>query len=166
MLYFAYGSNMSAPRLQQRINKVDLVDIAKLTGYQLRFHKCGLDGSGKCDAYYTGSSRATVWGVLFQIKPSHKALLDNVEGLGQGYLDKTVNVISPKGLTYNAFMYYATSIDDSLCPYDWYKTHVLNGAKAASFPRAYIQALASVKAIDDPDKQRMQQELSIYTLHE
>ena len=163
MLYFAYGSNMSVPRIQQRINGAKQVDIARLAGYQLRFHKRGRDGSGKCDAFYTGDPMDFVWGVLFQLEASHKVQLDQFEGVGQGYLDKTINVINAKGAAFSAFMYYATEIDDRLHPFSWYKIHVVNGAKAAGLPAAYIEMLESVVAIEDVDINRTQQELSIYS---
>ncbi|MDE1464535.1 gamma-glutamylcyclotransferase family protein [Spartinivicinus poritis] len=162
MLYFAYGSNMSVPRLQQRIGDVSLIDIAKLRSYQLRFHKCGMDGSGKCDAYYTGNNIDYVWGTIYQLESNHKHQLDKIEGLGKGYLDKIVRVINPQGKEYNAVTYYATCIDDSLIPFDWYKTHVVYGAKSANLPSDYVQMILSVSAIKDANSFRTQQELLIY----
>ncbi|WP_268935016.1 gamma-glutamylcyclotransferase family protein [Spartinivicinus ruber] len=163
MLYFAYGSNMSVLRLQQRIGAVNLVDIGRLTRYQLRFHKCGMDGSGKCDAYYTGSSDDSVWGVIYQLEPDHKKQLDKIEGLGKGYLDKIINIINHQGDTYKAFLYYATKIDSSLQPFSWYKTHVVYGAKSIGLPSHYIQMLESVNTIEDPDISRVKQEMLIYS---
>ncbi|NYZ68115.1 gamma-glutamylcyclotransferase [Endozoicomonas sp. SM1973] len=153
---------MSVPRLQQRIGEANLVDIVKLTSYQLRFHKRGMDGSGKCDAYYTGNSTDFVWGTIYQLGASHKHQLDKIEGLGKGYLDKIVRVISPQGKKYDAVMYYAICIDGSLIPFDWYKMHVVYGARSAGLPSDYLQMIESVRTIKDANIYRTHQELLIY----
>ena len=57
MLYFAYGSNMSIRRLQSRdINPVK-VNVARLYGHTLKFHKPSKDGSGKCDVFKTDDEK-------------------------------------------------------------------------------------------------------------
>ena len=66
-------------------------------------------------------------GVVFEISLSEKPALDKKEGLGSGYDEKYVTVVSASGEEYEAVTYYATNIDDSLKPCDWYKEHVLRG---------------------------------------
>lgn len=56
MKYFAYGSNMSLLRLWQRVPSAVRIGVFTLQGHQLRFHKLGKDGSGKCDAYQTNNT--------------------------------------------------------------------------------------------------------------
>ena len=85
MKYFAYGSNMSLARLQQRTPEVRRLSSCVLPGHSLRFHKAGRDGSGKCDAFLTGNPRDRVMGALFELCPEQKPDLDRVEGLGRGY---------------------------------------------------------------------------------
>ncbi len=55
MLYFSYGSNMSSRRLLSRVPSARFITSASLPGHALHFHKKGLDGSAKCDAYETKS---------------------------------------------------------------------------------------------------------------
>ncbi len=52
-----------------------------------------MDGSGKCNAYYTGESSEGVIGVVYEIHASDKAALDSAEGLGSGYNEANVTVI-------------------------------------------------------------------------
>ena len=54
MLHFGYGSNMYKARIECRLGPCDWLGAASLTGFVLRFHKRGRDGSGKCDALRTG----------------------------------------------------------------------------------------------------------------
>ena len=58
--------------------------------------------------------------------------------------------------------YIATICDPSLRPLDWYKEHVLRGARAIGLPSAYVASIEAVVAEVDPDKARRARELSIY----
>ena len=49
----------------------------------------------RCNALYTGVATDEVWGVVFDIPASKKAVLDAVEGLGYGYKDVQVVVTFP-----------------------------------------------------------------------
>ncbi len=75
---------MSLQRMQQRVPSAQPLGTYFLEKYDLRFHKHGKDGSGKCDAYYTGKSFDVVIGVLYEILKSEKVVLDEAEGLGYG----------------------------------------------------------------------------------
>ncbi len=91
--YFAYGSNMLTARLRERVPSAAAIGIGRLVGHALRWDKrSGRDRSGKCDAEATGRQEDVVWGVLFELDPDEKLALDRAEGLGVGYLDKTVQV--------------------------------------------------------------------------
>jgi len=161
MLYFAYGSNMSQPRLKRRVPSLRCLGAASLSGFQLRFHKSGSDGSGKCDAYCTDVPGDTMHGVLFEIDDSGKAALDGIEGLGYGYDDTEVEVLH-NGQSLRAVTYIATRIDERLRPYAWYHRHVLEGAREAGLPDAYIEAILAVPVVADPDRLRHERELAIY----
>ena len=45
MKYFAYGSNMSLARLQERVPSARKLEIVTLKNHQLRFNMSGTDGS-------------------------------------------------------------------------------------------------------------------------
>lgn len=162
MRYFAYGSNMSCRRLAARITSPRRVAVARLSGHELRWHKQGRDGSGKCDVYPTGDEQDVVIGVLFEIDARDKPLLDRHEGLGRGYRERRVELLGPGGERWQAFTYQATLTDPGLQPYRWYKRHVLEGALEHGLPWHYIARLRAVVAWDDPDAERHRNELRIY----
>jgi gamma-glutamylcyclotransferase len=101
-------------------------------------------------------------GVIFDIDDSEKFKLDQKEGLGKGYEEKRVQVLSIEGSLLEVSTYYATHIDPSLKPYSWYREHVLIGAKENNFPDEYVQNIFSVKTIEDPKPERHEHEMAIY----
>ena len=160
--YFAYGSNMSLARLRARVSSARPVGTYQLMQHELRFHKSGADGSGKCDAFHTGENGHRVLGVLYQIDPAHKAALDRIEGLGHGYAEKEVALYGPEGQLARACTYYALRIDASLPAYSWYREHVLTGAREARLPATYINGILGQHTVADPDHHRERRELGIY----
>lgn len=164
MKYFAYGSNMSFRRLSDRIPGSRILGAYILKRHDLRFHKISdTDGSAKCDVYYTGQTTDFVFGVLYRIKKNAKQILDEIEGIGKGYEEKKVQIISAADDSEEeAWTYFATNIDPSLAPYRWYLNHVLKGADEAGLPTAYVQKIQKVKAVRDHDEARKKKELGIY----
>jgi hypothetical protein len=161
LFYFAFGSNMSSRRLKARAPSATLIGPGMLPGHRLAFHKVSKDGSAKCDVVPSGSDR--VRGVLFEIDAAEKPILDRAEGLGDGYEQKTVDVLLPSAVSASAFTYFATNVDPGLQPYSWYKRHVLEGAREVRLPPDYIEILEQVDAIEDPNKEREARELAIYS---
>lgn len=152
---------MSEKRLFQRI-EASKVGVAILAGHKLCFHKHSeTDGSAKCNILETGRNDDFVLGVLYDIEKSQKPVLDTIEGLGFGYSIKTVSV-KIDGASFEAFTYYATSIDTTLMPFQWYKQHVLEGARENGMPAEYIKSIEDVEALADADVERRDRELSIY----
>ena len=163
VLYFAYGSNMAAPRLQARIGSTRVVCVASLASHRLAFHKISNgDGSGKCDAAYTGVASDRILGVVYSRAPSALTVLDRYEGRGMGYERRRVEVRSFVDDALEAEIYVATRVDPSLRPFDWYKEHVLRGALAAKLPREYVAMIEAVAADRDPDAERRRRELAVH----
>ncbi|MDP2816635.1 MAG: gamma-glutamylcyclotransferase family protein [Rectinemataceae bacterium] len=162
MFCFSYGSNMSLARLRERVPSAKFVAVASLAGHRLKFHKVSSDGSGKCDAASTGNPRDCVLGVVFEISDSEKPALDQKEGLGSGYDEKDVKVVTAEEKTLRSKMYFATEVDSSLKPYHWYKEHVLVGARDNHLPAEYVKQIEAVDTNDDPDRERCERELAIY----
>lgn len=164
VLYFAYGSNMSAERLQARIPSARFVTTAKLPSHRLTFHKKGVDNSAKCDVVASDDPTDFVYGAVFEFLASEKSLLDKIEGVR--YRDALFDLMTDAGETLQALLYYvadkAAHTDPGLKPYHWYREHVVFGARQAGLPQDYIDQLATVKSIDDPDNQRHERELEIY----
>ncbi len=161
LYYFAYGSNMSVARLQQRTPSAIPVGICSLAGHQLRFHKRGRDGSAKCDAYATGGQKDLTWGRLYTLDVAEKPLLDQVEGLGYGYEQKIIE-LELDGRQIDACTYVATDVDDGLQPFHWYKHHVLVGAREAGLADEYLTMIENVESVPDDDRRRTEQEMSIH----
>lgn len=89
---------------------------------------------------------------VYQMSESDKRALDKIEGVGEGYVDATIAV---PGIGDCATYVAADSrVDDTLNPYDWYKELVLLGCEKLGLPAAYIQRIARVSAISDPDTGR------------
>jgi hypothetical protein len=162
MKYFAYGSNMSILRLQARVPSAKKITVVTLKNHQLRFNMSGIDGSGKCDCFMTNNSNDFVIGVLFEIDIEEKHILDNAESLGTGYFDKTVSVEDGNGNVFDALIYCALKIDDTLKPFSWYLYHVISGAKKAKISADYIAAIEAINCIADPNQARELKELDIY----
>lgn len=163
MLYFAYGSNLSTPRLRQRISSAEIITSAMLPDHQLKFHKVGTDDSGKGDIHFTATKTDEVYGVVYSITESNKKTLDQIEGLNHGYAQKKVTVFDHDGQAIDALSYYATEINPLLLPYDWYLQHILYGAQEHDLPENHIKQITQTPTQVDANKQRHQFELTIYS---
>lgn len=161
--YFAYGSNMTVQRLCARVPSAQFVCSAKLVGYKLKFHKPSKrDGSGKCDSAFSGNSADCVYGAVFSILESELALLDSFEGQGLGYDRRVVSLVTESLGNIEAQIYLATKFDASLRPLDWYKEHVVRGAKAIGLPNSYVASIEAVTCDVDANEKRRTKELAIY----
>lgn len=144
---------MLTTRLRQRAPSARAVCIGNVNGYVLCWHKRSKDGSGKCDAVETGRPRDALWGVVVELTAVEKLHLDEKEGLGHGYRERVVTVVTDAG-NVSAGMYYASAIEPGLRPYSWYRDLVIAGALEHGLPQQYIEALAAVEAIEGPDPKR------------
>lgn len=141
---FAYGSNMLSARLKERCPSARALGVAKLPGYELRWHKRSRDGSGKGDIVPSDDSHA-VFGVVYEIDASELPALDRAEGRGCGYDRRDLQVIL-NGKRVTVWAYVATATDSALKPYAWYKAMVVAGAKEHGLPAPYIANLEVVEA--------------------
>ncbi|MDH5338704.1 MAG: gamma-glutamylcyclotransferase [Rubrivivax sp.] len=147
---FSYGSNMLARRIAQRVPSARPVQRAVLQGYELRWHKVGQDGSGKCDIVRSERPGSVVHGVLYQFARDEKHLLDAAEGLGRGYDERQVSVEGDSGIVH-AWAYVATATDPQRLPFNWYRALVVAGAMEHGLPAPYVQSLRATPAVDDAD---------------
>lgn len=153
--YFAYGSNLHPLRLKARTPSCQALAPSRLSGYRLYFHKRGQDGSGKCNAVYTGNADDCVHGVVYTLSAAEKQRLDHVEGLGRGYDEATLELKIGDN-AHRIFLYLADPnyIDDTLKPFDWYKAFVIEGCRIHRLPRRYVEEIRRVETISDPDSIR------------
>jgi len=157
MRYFAYGSNMCFSRMKLRVPSAATMAVGRLKGHVLKFHmKSTKDDSGKCDAYENANPDDHIWGVIYEIDPIHRKSLDKSEAVGVCYAPKDVEILTPAGPPVSAFTYIALddAIDPGAVPYEWYKLFVLEGAIQNGLPRYYIDSIAAVPAVSDPDSKR------------
>jgi len=160
---FAYGSNMSLARLRARVPSARFVAVAELEAHRLLFHKVSLrDRSAKCDAAFTGDPEDRVLGMVFSVAEAEKPTLDRAEGLGSGYEEKVVEVVTTDGKPLSVRLYYATHTDPALRPYRWYREHVLIGARENNLPEDYIARIEAVEADEDPNRKRTARELAVH----
>jgi len=160
--YFAFGSNLWIPRLQARTPSAEFTGLGYITCHQLTFHKRGDDGSGKCDAFYTGNHSDRTYGALYYLDPAEKPILDSIEGVGFGYELKHVEVQgfdSP----IQAWLYSAQDgfRDPTMVPFDWYHRFVHAGAQALGFPEPYLSAIAAQPIAEDPNPIRRAKNLAM-----
>lgn len=163
LLYYAYGSNLHPARLRARIPSSELLGVAELSGYQLRFHKRGGDLSAKCNADYTGQPQHLLLGALYRMSAREKPLLDEIEG--DGYSVETVD-IEMADRSYRAFAYIAEEyfIDNQLKPFHWYKEFVCIGAQYHGFPQHYIDSIRDIESIEDHNLERHQRNEQVLAL--
>jgi hypothetical protein len=155
VFYLAYGSNLHPLRLQERVPSASVVGVIELSGYKLVFHKQSNDDSGKCLLSKTLDDLCRVYLVLYEFDMSHKAALDDAEGVGKGYDEELMNV-TLDGNDYRAYIYMASisHIDSALIPYAWYKNLVIAGARFHNFPVDYIESIESVSSKEDLNESR------------
>jgi gamma-glutamylcyclotransferase len=158
---FAYGSNLSRERIETRVGRVETIAVGRLAAHSLRFHKIGRDGSGKADAFYTGRADDAVYGVVYAIDDRAKQKLDRIEGLGREYVEKAVTVSTDGGdVVTNVYCAHPDRIDESLLPFDWYLSFVLDGARGHGLPHAYVDRVAACRSIVDTDPLRVSREIA------
>lgn len=166
MRYFAYGSNMCSLHLKQQVPDAQSIGIAVLKGYQLMFHKLGnLDGSAKCNIVPARDPEQRVYGVLYDISPRSRYILDKAERLGYGNHDITLKVYpvhtdacglieEAEGIYAFTYIAHKERVRDDLVPFTWYKELVIAGAQEHHLPESYVDKLESCAAIPDPNQKR------------
>src|SRR5262245_23817551 len=81
--YFAYGSNMVWEQMRLRCPGAQTLGIGKLRDYRFIINQQGV-------ATIVPAATRTVYGVLWEITPSHERTLDDYEGLDDGWYYKAL----------------------------------------------------------------------------
>lgn len=151
-LYFAYGSNMLEQRLKDRVKTAEFLSNAWIRGYEVRFRKISIDGSGKADLVHTGEPSDIVHGVVFQFDANEWGALNAAE---PGYDPETIEVQTTTGvLKATAYLAREDQIDESLKPYTWYLELILCGAEQHGLPEDYRQKIERILDLPDPNENR------------
>jgi gamma-glutamylcyclotransferase (GGCT)/AIG2-like uncharacterized protein YtfP len=165
MYYLAYGSNLHPVRLTGRVPNARFVGTTELSGYQLAFHKRGIDGSAKCNLVYTSDPEHVAFAAVYLLPEDEVHALDEAEGLGRGYHKQQLCAVV-EGESVNAFAYFAseTHLDSDLNPYCWYKGLVLAGVRHHDFPPHYIQKIDAVSSRQDRNTGRRMENENLLAL--
>jgi hypothetical protein len=140
-------------RSESRAPSAEAIGKGYVKGRRLAFDKISRDGSGKCDAQFTGVETDRVFGILFEIARSEKSALEDAEGVGNGYREEILKINTPEGEV-SAIAYIATAKEPVLRPYHWYKALVIAGAVEHDLPRDYIEWIRAFESQEDPNPER------------
>ena len=89
---------------------------------------------------------------VYQMEPAELPLLDQAEGLGNGY--RHFELTLPRFGKVLTYMAQQSHLDDRLRPYLWYKEYVLAGAGYHGFEESYLQMIRQVPHWDDKEQDR------------
>lgn len=153
--YLAYGSNLHPLRLAERVPSARFLQAVRLERWRLHFHKRSADFSAKCDLRHTKNQADIAYGAIYSMDPAERPVLDRYEASGFGY-DPVRVTVECDGRAMTCFTYSAHKdyVDSTLHPYSWYKDIVYLGARFHQFPEFYLEAIAGIPAIPDPDEKR------------
>lgn len=139
MYYFAYGSNMNWPQMQQRCPSAQFVCVACLPNYQFgitrhsRLRDCGT-------ANVFPSAGAAVWGIVYDVSDADLIVMDGFEdGYRREFL--SVNPANNGDSSITALVYVAEIETNVPMPNAEYKRVLVEGAKHWALPPAYLSML-------------------------
>lgn len=149
MFYAAYGSNLHPLRLKRRGIRSRFVGSAYLESHALHFHKRGADTSGKCNIRDPGDG---VYLAVYELSEADKRQLDEIEGVGRGYHSERITLAQFGDC--HVYVAEHTHVVEGLEPFDWYLELVLAGCRWQGFPDDYVEYIAAVSTVPDPDVAR------------
>ena len=135
-VYFAYGSNMSRPRLEARVGAVTLLGPGRLADHVHSFSKLGADGSGKGNI--AAKAKGFVHGILYELDAAQMEILDAFEG---GYARASVEIEESGGTLIAATTYIAPPAAGPPAPRADYLIHYQNGMLEHELPPEYIREI-------------------------
>ncbi len=141
--YFAYGSNMYLPQMENRLkDNYEKLGLGVLNGYTFVYNKQGKDGSGKANIIRDSSDK--VLGVVYKLP---KESLDIMSKFEKGYSPEYVRVYL-NNEQIKCITYLADKHNNNLLPTKNYKNTILTYAIAAKLPKDYINFLKDFDTFD------------------
>ncbi len=126
--YFAYGSNMSLSRMEERNCKIISMRRGVLQDYELNFTK--KSGKIRDTGFATVNPKdgEDVEGILYELHEMSLQILDKFEGYPKHYTREIVNILTEEG-SQSAYVYIATPewIVKGLKPSKTYLEYLLDG---------------------------------------
>jgi hypothetical protein len=142
--YFAYGSNLSPDRKQERTGIIRKAIPARLSGYRLAFNKRASIGNGQSYANIMKERGQEVWGVAYLCNQQAIMELERYEGVATGhYRPISVQVITRTGEAISATTYVAGRgfLVEGARPSEDYLHLILDGARYRKLPEDYIRTI-------------------------
>ena len=144
--YFAYGSNLSKGRMEQRTGLVPPARKACLRNHRLVFN---VHAEQATYANIVPCYESVVWGAAYWCSPQMMDALDRHEGVATGYYRRSgVEVETENGERLQATAYVGgkSFVAEEGLPRDTYLRLILTGAKEHDLPEQYQRFLAACGA--------------------
>jgi len=142
--YFAYGSNLYWPQMQQRCPSARFSCAARLDDYQFgitrhsRLRNCGT-------ANIFPLKGQEVWGAVYDVSVADLTVMDGFE---DGYRREVLKVIpASNGSEPIPALVYIAQIETNVpLPNAEYKRLILDGARHWKLPQAYVAMLETIQS--------------------
>ena len=128
--YFAFGSNMSAQRMHERIGWSPSRSGVILTDYEMVFNKHSNDG-GKANIMYSPGD--LVEGILYSVNEEDLLILDKYEGVAaKQYKRHEIEILNNNKNSIKAVTYKALTTGKVYSPTEEYLSYILEGKEFLS----------------------------------
>ena len=141
--YFAFGSNMSAQRMNDRLGWFPSPSGAILHDYVMVFNKHSNDG-GKANIMYSRGNQ--VEGILYSVNEEDLLILDKYEGVAtEQYKRYDIEVLDNNKKSFAAVAYKALNTGKLFAPTEEYLNYILEGKEYLSLE--YFTKLESTETL-------------------
>ena len=144
ILYFAYGSNMSAARMKQRLGWEAPRRAATLKDFQLVFDQAGFNASSWSPANIRSEQGGLVEGMVYEVEEKDLKILDGYE---KYYQRLEVKVMAAKEKKLDAVTYLSKKSRGEKPPTQEYLNFLLEGKSFLS--REYFDELSRIQVIPE-----------------
>ena len=144
ILYFAYGSNMSAARMKQRLGWEAPRRAASLKDFQLVFDQAGFNDPSWSPAIIRAEQGGLVEGMVYEVKEKDLKILDGYE---KYYQRLEVKVMAAQEEKLDAVTYLSKKSRGEKPPTQEYLNFLLEGKSFLS--REYFDKLSRIQVIPE-----------------
>ena len=144
ILYFAYGSNMSAARMKQRLGWEAPYRAATLRGFQLVFDQGGFNDPAWSPANIRSEREGLVEGMVYEVEEKDLKILDRYE---KYYQRLEVRVMATQEKNLDAVTYLSKKFRGEKPPTQEYLNFLLEGKSFLS--REYFDELSRIQVIPE-----------------
>ena len=144
ILYFAYGSNMSAARMKQRLGWEAPRRAATLKDFQLVFNQAGFKDPSWSPANIRSEQGGLVEGMVYEVEEKDLKILDGYE---QYYQRLEVKVMAAQEKKLDAVTYLSKNSRGEKPPTQEYLNFLLEGKSFLS--REYFDELSRIQVIPE-----------------